>query len=254
MIKEIKAKDNKIVKYVYKLRNDRQFMKEEMKYVVEGDHFLDNLKSKDINFILTLKEIPNLNSIDQYIVSEEILKKLSVNKSFSKILVVMNIKLSKIEDLLKENGKTVIFLDNLQDPGNIGTILRTMVSFSFFDVVVTNYISLFNSKTLQASQGAFSFLNIYEGDVSTLKQLKDNSFTIISTTLTEDSVFLNDSQSIFKENSNKIVVFGNEGNGVSKDIIDISNYKIKIDMQNIDSLNVSIACAITLYQIKLFTK
>lgn len=255
MIKYIDSKENKIIKYVYKLRNDRKFIKSEKKYVVEGDHFLDNFNIDDIDFIITNKELKNFENINQYIVNDEILKKLSINKSFSSILIVMKIKIKNLKEInISRSNKPILFLDNLQDPGNIGTILRTMASFSYFDLIIENYVSIFNSKTLQASQGALSFINIYEGNVETLKKLKENNYKIVSTTLSNDNILLNESKDIFKDNKNIILVFGNEGNGISKDIVDISDYKIKINIANLDSLNVAIACAITLYQINLFTK
>lgn len=239
MIKYIESEDNKIVKYVNKLKSTK-FMKEEKRFIIETFHLLEMADKKDICFILTLEKLEGYNGIDQFIVNEKIMKKLSVNPSFSKVIAVV-----KMKEENKIEGDLILYLDNLQDPGNIGTLLRTALAFSVKTVISSSYISFYNQKTIQSSQGAIFKLNLLNGDISLLKNLK-KEYKLVSTTLANDTIPLKE----FKNNDKKVVILGNEGNGISKEIIDISDYKIKIEMGNIDSLNVGVAGGIILYNLK----
>lgn len=239
MIKYIESEENKVIKYVNKLR-DAKYIKEEKRFIIETFHLLEMAKKEDIAFILTLEELKDYKDIDQFIVNEKIMKKLSINKSFSKVIAVLN-----INENNKVEGDTILYLDNLQDPGNVGTLLRTALAFDIKTVISSSYSLFYNYKTIQSSQGAMFNLNLIKGDINLLKSLKKD-YKIISTSLEKDTISLK----AFKCNDKKIVVLGNEGNGISQSILDISDYKIKIEMGNIDSLNVGVAGGIILYTLK----
>lgn len=242
MIKNINSLDNKIVKYTFKLK-DSKFQKSENKFIIETYHLIE-MSLDSLQYVFTLKELDLPSNIDQYIVNEEILKKLSSNKSFSKIIGVCKIK----EKPLNYN-EDILYLDELQDPGNIGTILRTSLAFSNFNIGLSvNTCSIYNFKVIQSAQGALFKLKFEKFDIDKLISLKSKGYKILVSILSNDSIFIND----FKRNKDEklIVVVGNEGNGIRKEIIDIADYKIKINISNIDSLNVSIATGIILYELK----
>ena len=237
MIKIIESEENKIVKYVNKLKNPK-YIKEEKRFIIEGFHLLEMAKKEDLDFILTLEKIDDLDeSITQYIVNEKIMKKLSVNKSFSKVIAVC-----KIKENQSLKGDLILYLDSLQDPGNIGTILRTALAFNIKTVISTSISSFYNQKCIQASQGAIFSLNLLKGSASILLGLK-NEYELIGTSLKEDTIDLRN----FKWPKKAILIVGNEGNGVSKEVLDIVDKTIKIPIENIDSLNVGIATGILLY-------
>lgn len=237
MIKIIESEENKIVKYVNKLKNPK-YIKEEKRFIIEGFHLLEMAKKEDLDFILTLEKIDDLDeSINQYIVNEKIMKKLSVNKSFSKVIAVF-----KIKENQSLKGDLILYLDSLQDPGNIGTILRTALAFNIKTVISTSISSFYNQKCIQASQGAIFSLNLIKGSASILLDLK-NEYKLIGTSLKEDTIDLRN----FKWPKKAILIVGNEGNGVSKEVLDIVDKTIKIPIENIDSLNVGIATGILLY-------
>ena len=237
MIKIIESEENKIIKYVNKLKNSK-YIKSEKRFIIEGFHLLEMAKKEDIDFVLTLEKIDSLDeNITQYIVNDKIMKKLSVNKSFSKVIAVCKIK----EDPLID-GDFILYLDSLQDPGNIGTILRTALAFNCKSVISTSFSSFYNQKCIQASQGAIFSLNLIKGDVKMLLGLK-KEYQLIGTSLKEDTIDLKD----FKRPKKAILIVGNEGNGVSKEVLDIVDKTIKIPISNIDSLNVGIATGILLY-------
>ncbi len=237
MIKIIESEENKIIKYVNKLKNPK-YIKSEKRFIIEGFHLLEMAKKEDIDFILTLEKIDDLDeNITQYIVNEKIMKKLSVNKSFSKVIAVCKIKENSIVE-----GDLILFLDSLQDPGNIGTILRTALAFNIKTIISTSLSSFYNQKCIQASQGAIFSLNLIKGDVKMLFGLKEE-FELIGTSLKKDTIDLRK----FVWPKKAILIVGNEGNGVSKEVLDIVDKTIKIPISNIDSLNVGIATGILLY-------
>lgn len=237
MIKVIESEENKIIKYVNKLKNSK-YIKSEKRFIIEGFHLLEMAKKEDIDFVLTLEKIDSLDeNIIQYIVNDKIMKKLSVNKSFSKVIAVCKIKDDPLID-----GDFILYLDSLQDPGNIGTILRTALAFNCKSVISTSLSSFYNQKCIQASQGAIFSLNLIKGDVKMLLGLK-KEYQLIGTSLKEDTIDLKD----FKRPKKAILIVGNEGNGVSKEVLVIVDKTIKIPISNIDSLNVGIATGILLY-------
>ena len=242
MIKNINSLDNKIVKYTFKLK-DSKFQKSENKFIIETFHLIE-MALDSLEYVFSLKELDLPSNIDQYIVNEEILKKLSSNKSFSKVIGVC-----KINQKPLNYNEDILYLDELQDPGNIGTILRTSLAFSNFNIGLSlNTCSIYNFKVIQSAQGALFKLNFEKFDIDKLIFLKSKGYKILVTILSNDSIFIND----FKRNKNEklIVVVGNEGNGIRKEIIDMADYKIKINISNIDSLNVGIATGIILYELK----
>ena len=242
MIKEIKSLDNKIVKYTLKLKENK-YQKEEKKYIIETYHLLE-MSLKDLEYVFSLSPLELPENIIQYIVTEDILKKLSSNKSFSKVIGVV-----KMNEKPLDYSCDILYLDNLQDPGNIGTILRTSLAFSYFNIGLSlNTCSIYNSKVIQSAQGALFNLNFERFEIERLKDLQKEGYKILVTTLSNDSIFINEFKR--KVNEKLIIVVGNEGNGVRKEIIDIADYKIKIDISNIDSLNVGIATGITLFELK----
>ncbi len=242
MIKKIESLDNKIIKYTLKLKQNK-YQKEEKKYIIETFHLLE-MSLNNLEYVFTLEELDLPDNIIQYIVNEKILEKLSSNKSFSKVIGVV-----KINEKPLDYSKDIVYLDNIQDPGNVGTILRTSLAFSYFNIALSNETcSLYNYKTIQSAQGALFNLRFEHFNIDKLKELKNDGYKILVTTLSNDSKFITE----FKKNHNEklIICVGNEGNGIRKEIIDISDYKIKIDISNIDSLNVGVASGITLFYLK----
>lgn len=239
MIYKIESDENKIVKYVNKLKNPK-YIKEEKKFIIEGFHLLEMANLEDIDFVLTLEKLDLDSSINQYIVNEKIMKKLSINKSFSKVIAVC-----KIRNNQKIEGDLILYLDNLQDPGNIGTILRTALAFNIKTIISTSLVTFYNQKTIQSSQGAIFHLNLLKGDDKILFGLKKD-YKLIATSLNENTIDLRE----FNWPNKVVLIVGNEGNGVSKEILNMADATIKIPIENIDSLNVGIATAILIYNFK----
>ena len=235
----ITSKDNKKIKELMKLY-DNKYRLEKGLFIVEGYHLFE--MAKDANLLMEVYSTKQIEvDVPLYIITEDILKKISKTKSPQGIISICKMKEPK------ELGNKVIYLDNIQDPGNLGTILRSALAFNYFDIIISSdSVSLYNEKTISASQGALFKLNILTNkDKDYLSYLKDKGYNLISTALNDSEPISN-----LKLKDKNVIIFGNEGNGVRKEILDMSNQKVRIDMDNIDSLNVGVAASILMYLLK----
>lgn len=137
-------------------------------------------------------------------------------------------------------------LDNVQDPGNFGTILRTVDSIGLKQILVSKgTVDAYNSKVIRSTMGAIFRIKIIECEnlKEMLKEIKKHKFEIVVSSLQTDN-------SVYDINYNKkAIVIGNEANGVEKEIQDIADKKIKIPMLGkTESLNASVATGIILYE------
>lgn len=240
MIQIIKSKDNTLVKYIKKLKSN-SFAKEEGRFVIEGEHLC--LMAKDsLEYIFTPIELDEKIYPKQYLVTNEIMEKLSDGKSPARMIGVCLMKKPKNID-----PRLALYLDDVQDPGNVGTIFRTALSFGFDTVYITDKTAFeYNSKVIQASQGAIFDLNIIHVSKDKLSELKKGGYILVSTALRDNSVFAHDF--VFKKSEKYVIILGNEGKGISKDILDMSDVSLKINIKGMESLNVAIAGGIVMNQ------
>ena len=231
MIKKIESKQNQKIKDLQKLSISK-FSKEQGLFKIEGFHALEMAKkSGALLSVFTTKEIKDLE-VPQYLVSKEIMESISSAKTPQGVICVC----SYLEEKPIKSHK-VLMLDNVQDPGNLGTLLRTALAFGYNDVILNGGCSPYNEKVLQSTQGAIFKLNLvnYEG-------FFPKGYEVIATEI-KGSV---DLSTIIKVNKH-ILVLGNEAHGVSEEILKVANKRVRIDIKNIDSLNVAIAGAIAMY-------
>ncbi|MBQ9011817.1 MAG: RNA methyltransferase [Bacilli bacterium] len=150
---------------------------------------------------------------------------------------------------LKEDniGNKILMLDCVQDPGNLGTIIRSAVAFNIDTIIISeDTVDLYNSKVIRASQGMLFHTNILVKKLSKeIKKLKETGYKIYSTKVTSGKELKN------VEKSKKfVIIMGNEGNGVSKNLLDLADDYIYIPMdKRCESLNVAVATSIILYEI-----
>jgi TrmH family RNA methyltransferase len=151
----------------------------------------------------------------------------------------------KIPEMKKITNDSVIYLNNISDPGNLGTILRTALAFNFTNIVLdSNCVDLYNSKTISAAKNSIFNLNIFED--SDGSWILNNKLPVYITS-SHGGTDLND----FKSDDKFCLVLGNESSGVSQAIEDLADRKIEINISdNIESLNVSVAAAILFYKLQ----
>ena len=140
----------------------------------------------------------------------------------------------------------ILAVDGVQDPGNLGTIIRTADSANLKQILVSkDTVDAYSPKVIRSTMGSIYRVKIVECEnlADVLNELKKHKFQIVSTSLdTENSIYDIDYRK-------KVVVIGNEGNGVSKEIQDLSDYKVKIPMLGkTESLNASVATGIMIYE------
>lgn len=239
MIKEITSKTNAKIKFATSLHNSK-YRKEFNQFLAEGKKSLDMALSKGlVKDIYTLKPIPGVpNDVYQYIVNEEIMEKISSNKSPEGIVFLCDIPKHSIK-----NAKKIVYLDHLNDPGNVGTIIRTALAFGYDAVVVSeDSCDIYNEKVISATKGAIFAIPVVKQNINEFKE----GFTVISSTLSDKSISLPEA----KVDGPFILVLGNESHGVSQEVLDISQMYVKIPIETMESLNVSIAAGILMYHFK----
>lgn len=240
--------------YYKNLLKDRKFRSEEKKFIIEGEHLIEEAVSSkyysnSIEKIYVRKDFDDKNLLDK--ISEYDIEYLS-SKEFDKISDTVNSQgisaILKINNKisLKNSGNIILALDKVSDPGNLGTILRTAYWFGVELILLSNdSVDVYNPKTVRASQGAVLNVLVKTG-LDLIEDLKNYSdYKIFLTDLSAKKCI----EEVNLTKSDKIIlVFGNEAAGISKELLDENYEKIKIKgYSNCDSLNLSISAGIMLY-------
>ena len=241
----ISSKDNEIVKEIRKLK-EKKFRKD--KFIVEGIKMLEEAinENADIDLIVLREGTAIQKDISQFksiVVTEKVFITLTDVVSPQGVLAIIN---KKNDIKIDESADYILALDGIQDPGNLGTIIRTADSANLKQIIVSkNTVDRFAPKVIRSTMGAIYRVNIIEVEdlVETLKNLQKKNFNIITTSL-------NTNNSIYDISYNKsVVVIGNEANGVSSEVLNIADYKVKIPMLGkTESLNASVATGIMIYE------
>jgi len=230
----IKSSENKKFKSLKKLLTKKEREKTKT-FLIEGKNIIE--EAKKYNKILTYIT-DDINKIEDnvFYINKKLKESLSSLKNSNE-----DIALVKYLEEKEISANTILLIDNVRDPSNLGTILRTCLAFGVKDIVLSeNTVDLYNPKTLRASEGAIFSLNILRDNLLNFIS-KHKEYKVLSTSLKVTDLSALD-------NTKKMIVIGNEGNGVSKEILDISDEYLKIPIKNIDSLNVAIATSIILYE------
>lgn len=250
----IKSKDNNTLKEIKKLK-EKKYRVDNKKFIIEGFRFLEEgFKSDFIIDKLFIKE----SSIDKFsekfsfciskydeklfIINDNLFKSISGTENSQGVLAVLNM---KEETFIAKEG-LYILVDKVQDPGNLGTIIRTAHSAGCKGVILSkDTVDLYNEKTLRSTMGSiFNIPIIHDEDLSFTKKLINEGYNLVCSSLQTDKNF-------FEVNlvDNAIIAVGNEGNGISDEVMNLATCKVKIPMLgNTESLNVAIAASIMIYE------
>lgn len=251
----ITSKDNETIKHIRKLK-EKKYRDEYGEYIVEGIKLINEAieEKQNVKTIIVCdncnKEALNQNSmyevakLDCIYVDEKVFNTITEVKNPQGIFAVVE-KQNK-EKQINFNEDIIVVLDDIQDPGNLGTILRTVDSVGLSQIIVSKKSGdVYNSKVVRSTMGAIFRVNVIESEnlKDTIKEIKKHKFNVISTSLDTD-------KSLYDINLNKtVIVIGNEANGVSKEIQELSDIKIKIPMLGkTESLNASVATGVVLYE------
>ena len=209
-------------------------------FLVEGEHLTEEaLRAGAVETIITDEECP-FDFGDVIKVTPQIMKKLSQNVSAVHLIAVCRM----MNPEVKQRNRLVL-LDGVQDPGNLGTIIRTAVSFGFDGVYCSaDTCDIYNDKAVRSSQGALFHIPVIRCSLKDLvKALRQEGVTVIATALEGAQPM-----SSVEVPGQAAFVFGNEGQGVSRAVLDDADLKMKIEMDGFESLNVAVAAGIVMYQ------
>ena len=229
--------DNPKIKKLKKLQMKKYRLSNKL-FLVEGEHLVNEAYKADLLVELIILEGQTFNlDVNISYVTLNVMNYLSELEN-SKIIGVCRIKENEIK------GNKIVLLDNIQDPGNLGTIIRSCVAFSIDTLVLVNCVSQYNSKVLRAAQGLNFYLNIVNSDYSILNELK-NKYHIIGTRLNGAEELKN-----VAKYEKFVIIMGNEGTGISEISQSMCDEFIYIPMNNnCESLNVGVATSIILYEL-----
>ena len=228
----IASKDSKKFKSWMKLKT-KKYRDQTGTFIVYGQTFVDLALEKRV-----VEEIVTTNpNIAGTLISEQLMNQLKVTETSYDVFAVCK----KVERSLHSDN--ILILDDIQNPDNVGAILRSALAFDFLHVVFSKHTAdLYNDKTIRASGGALFDLHIERQDIHQFIQTKKAAGY---------QVFGADAHKSEREPHNQqpfILVLGNEGQGLSKETIDLLDGRLNIQTKHVESLNVAVAGAILMYE------
>ena len=253
----IQSKDNKTIKHIISLQQ-RKYRQKFGEYTVEGIRAVTDIGKKDFLRSILIRESKRseleplvekgftVSSV--YVVQDPIFDKIEHSVNGQGILGIAKKCVNDLHSLIVEDGLYVA-LDGVQDPGNLGTIIRTAVAAGAKGIfLLKGTVDPYNEKCVRSTMSALCNITIFE-DV-TLSEfydfIKDNTIKTYVTSLENAKPYHTISYS-----KRTMIILGNEGNGVSREIIEMCDQAITIPMYgDIESLNVSIAAALCMYKVR----
>ena len=240
----IKSLDNDRVKKYTKLQK-KKYRDIYSQYIVEGEHLVrEALAGGVLEEVILVEGIDFDISVPIVYVSKEVMSKISQMNTPSVILGVCNMK--------KDNlivGNKILILDDIQDPGNLGTIIRSATAFNIDTIILSeNTVDLYNYKVLRATQGMIYHINIIKREVfEAINELKEKKIVVYGTDVKNGVK----ADTLTKEEKEKCaLVVGNEGKGVRKEVAHLCDKNLYIEMnKKVESLNVAVATSILLYEL-----
>ena len=237
----ITSLNNPTIKEISKLKN-KKYRDLTNTYLAEGEHLVEEAyKNNILTKIILLEDTICNYDIEKIYITKEVMKKLTELDTPNKII-----------GIVKKNtplpiGNKILILDNIQDPGNLGTIIRSSVAFDIDTIVLSpNTVDIYNPKVIRSTQGMIFYTNIITLELKEfINEIKTKNYTIFGTNVRNGK---NIKEITLPEKF--ALVLGNEGQGVSKEIESLCDDNIYIKMSSkCESLNVSVATSILLYEV-----
>jgi len=230
-------------------------------YFVEGIRFINDAidNGQDIVKVIVSDKLESLNGGKELIelvttlcddcslVSEKLFKEISDTQTPQGILAVLK-KREFVFDEVIEQGHSLVILDGLQDPGNVGTIIRTADAAGISAVILSKgCVDLFSPKVLRSTMGSVFHMPIFEGLYinETIDLLKKSNYKVIASHLDGKNNYFDEDLT-----GKSAIIVGNEANGISDETAEKADKLVKIPMPGrAESLNASVAASIMIYEI-----
>ncbi len=252
----ISSKDNEFIKHIKKLK-DKKYREMNKQFIIEGLKLIKEAIEENANIkqivicdncqntgVIPTELMYEIAKYECVYVTDKVFNSISDVNSPQGILAIIEI--NDKEKEIDYSQDIIVALDDIQDPGNLGTILRTVDSIGLNQILVSKGTAdCYNPKVVRSTMGAIFRVKIIECEdlEKTLKEIKKHKFKLVVTSLqTENSLYDIDF-------NKKVIIIGNEANGVEAKIQEISDEKIKIPMLGkTESLNAAVATSIVLYE------
>lgn len=255
----ISSRENKNIKLYQKLSSNKKARMENGLFVLEGlrlciEALEENAELYCMYITTSAREryseavdlLIKKNNEKIFIITDELGGKLADTKDTQGVFaIVAALDKSKFNCTICNSGK-YIALNNLQDPGNVGTILRTADALGITGIILCNCCDIYNPKVIRSSMGSIFRLNIIEDEISAVITTAHNAgLTSFAAVIDEDAISLKECNF----NNGALVVIGNEGNGLPLEIVNMCQKKVTIKMStNANSLNAAMATGIIMWE------
>ena len=236
----ITSVNNDKIKYIRSLKQNKNIEKEG-KFIIETKNLvMEAMKSGILLETISLEEC-NYNATNT-VVSDNVMKSISNLSSIPEVIGICKIVYEE-----KELGNKIIILDNLQDPGNLGTIIRSSCAFNFDSIILSlNSVNKYNDKVIRSSEGMIFKKNVIKKNLlEFIPNLKSLGYKIYATDVVNGTNVKN-----IDKNEKIAIIIGNEANGISCEVKALADKNIYINMNsNCESLNAAVAASILMYEI-----
>ena len=232
----ITSTQNQTIKNIVKLSKEKNVL------CLDNPKLIEEAIKKGLKLLYVLKteKINQTFGSDDIIVADYVLEKFTNVKASRGVVALIRLEVLEVQ---KPTGNFLI-LDRVQDPGNVGTLIRSAVGSNFLDIYLIDCASVCNSKTVRSTMGAIFKANLYEVSQEFINTLKSWDLPIYVADMNGKNIY----QTSFAENCGVIV--GNEGQGVSEELRKVATDTLCIPMQNfLESLNAGVSGSIIMYQI-----
>ncbi|MBE5960000.1 MAG: RNA methyltransferase [Lachnospiraceae bacterium] len=256
----ISSVSNAQIKNIMKLQTKAKERNEQGVFVCEGRKMFEEARqaehvslkktyvSESFYEEMTAKESGYFDGTDYEIVSESVFKQISETMTPQGVLAVVTRPKHSLEEMIKGNSGTYVVLEDVRDPGNLGTIVRTAEGAGVKGIILSRgCVDIFNPKVIRSTMGAiYRMPFVYVEDLlGTLEIMKQHDISVYAAHL-EGAVFYDE----VEYSKKTAIMIGNEGNGLTREAADAATSYIKIPMEgNVESLNAGIAAAVLMYEV-----
>lgn len=251
----ISSLNNANIKSLIQLQKKSKYRYSNNIFIVEGIKMFNEAKTNGLirayiseSFYKDKSNTSFLENINYDIVADNIFKQISDTQTPQGILAVVNMPKHNSLDILKHQNAKILFLEDVRDPGNMGTIIRTAEGAGITGVIISKgSVDIYNPKVIRSTMGSIYRVNFAYVDnfIDTLNIAKQNKVKLYAAHL-QGKKYYNE-----EDYNGKIgILIGNEANGLSNDCVKLADSLIKIPMcGKVESLNVAIASGIIMYEV-----
>lgn len=252
----ITSASNSRIKNIIQLRTSAKARKTQNRYVVEGIRMFQETPDARIQEVFVSESFVSskdgekaLRGKEYDIVSDDVFKKMSDTVTPQGIMCIVEMMTYDLDSLIEKEEVKVMVLESLQDPGNLGTIIRTSEAAGFdFILADKSTVDVYNPKVIRSTMGAIYRVPVlYTNDlIADLAKLKNNNIVLYAAHLMGTSSYKEQSYS-----RKTAILIGNEGNGLSEEISSMADVLVKIPMKGkVESLNAAVAAALMMFEVE----